>query len=107
MQRHFGHNQLRNCYPAFTEQFDLLLESDVTWEPYSEEHLHEAYPGGISNMCTRDWAYWMTKVKIIFDIFVEEMSQQRVMRHFWRASVDRATISPRSSTTTHPHVSTI
>nr|XP_051197044.1 uncharacterized protein LOC127310404 [Lolium perenne] len=79
---HFGHNQLRNCYPAFTEQFDLLLESDVTWEPYSEDHRDEAYPGGISNMCTRDWAYWMTKAKIIFDIFVEEMSQQRVMRQF-------------------------
>ncbi|KAK1666710.1 hypothetical protein QYE76_054869 [Lolium multiflorum] len=81
-KRHFGHNQLRNCYPAFTEQFDLLLESDVTWEPYSEDHRDEAYPGGISNMCTRDWAYWMTKAKIIFDIFVEEMSQQRVMRQF-------------------------
>nr|XP_051206353.1 serine/threonine-protein phosphatase 7 long form homolog [Lolium perenne] len=81
-KRHFGHNQLRNCYPAFTEQFDLLLGSDVTWEPYSEDHRDEAYPGGISNMCTRDWAYWMTKAKIIFDIFVEEMSQQRVMRQF-------------------------
>ncbi|KAK1613114.1 hypothetical protein QYE76_036787 [Lolium multiflorum] len=80
--RHFGHNQLRNCYPAFTEQFDLLLESDVSWEPYSEDHRDEAYPGGISLMCTRDWAYWMTKAKIIFDIFVEEMSQQRVMRQF-------------------------
>ncbi|XP_071678345.1 uncharacterized protein [Lolium perenne] len=73
-KRCFGHNQLRNCYPAFTEQFDLLLESDVNWEPYSEDHRDEAYPGGISNMCTRDWAYWMTNVKIIFDIFVEEMS---------------------------------
>ncbi|XP_051214137.2 serine/threonine-protein phosphatase 7 long form homolog [Lolium perenne] len=81
-KRHFGHNQLRNCYPAFTEQFDLLLESDVSWEPYSEDHRDETYPGGISLMCTRDWAYWMTKAKIIFDIFVEEMSQQRVMRQF-------------------------
>ncbi|KAK1668388.1 hypothetical protein QYE76_056547 [Lolium multiflorum] len=81
-KRHFGHNQLRNCYPAFTEQFDLLLESDVSWEPYSEDHRDEAYPGGISLMCTRDWAYWMTKAKIIFDIFVEEMSQLRVMRQF-------------------------
>ncbi|KAK1630618.1 hypothetical protein QYE76_004933 [Lolium multiflorum] len=80
-KRHFGHNQLRNCYPAFTEQFDLLLESDVSWEPYSEDHRDEAYPGGISLMCTRDWAYWMTKAKIIYDIFVE-MSQQRVMRQF-------------------------
>nr|XP_051211485.1 protein MAIN-LIKE 1-like [Lolium perenne] len=81
-KRCFGHNQLRNCYPAFTEQFDLLLESDVNREPYSEDHHDEAYPGGISNMCTRDWAYCMTKAKIIFDIFMEDMSQQRVMRQF-------------------------
>ncbi|KAM0915146.1 hypothetical protein ACQ4PT_011046 [Festuca glaucescens] len=81
-KRRFGHNQLRNCYPAFTEQFDLLLESDVSWEPYSEDNRDAAYPGGISNMCTGDWPYWMTKAKIIFNIFVEEMSQQRVMRQF-------------------------
>ncbi|KAM0827547.1 hypothetical protein ACQ4PT_068134 [Festuca glaucescens] len=81
-KRRFGHNQLRNCYPAFTEQFDLLLESDVIWEPYRQDNRDAAYPGGISNMCTRDWPYWMTKAKIIFDIFVEEMSQQRVVRQF-------------------------
>ncbi len=98
MQRHFGHNQLRNCYPAFTEQFDLLLESDVNWEPYSEDHRDGAYPGGISNMCTRDWAYWMTKAKIIFDIFVEEMSQQRVMRQFGQ----RQLIEPPSPTVPLP-----
>ncbi|XP_071674303.1 serine/threonine-protein phosphatase 7 long form homolog [Lolium perenne] len=74
---------MRNCYPKHSrKQFDLLLESDVSWEPYSEDHRDETYPGGISLMCTRDWAYWMTKAKIIFDIFVEEMSQQRVMRQF-------------------------
>jgi hypothetical protein len=33
-------------------------------------------------MCTRDHKYWLTKSKIVFDIFVEEMSQQRVMRQF-------------------------
>jgi hypothetical protein len=54
----------------------------VSWEPYSEDNRDAAYPGVISNMCTRDWPYLMTKAKIIFDIFVEEMSQQRVMRQF-------------------------
>jgi hypothetical protein len=33
-------------------------------------------------LCTRDQKYWLTKSKIVFDIFVEKMSQQRVMRQF-------------------------
>ena len=36
----------------------------------------------MSDLCTRDRAYWMTKSKIVFDICVEEMAQQRVMRQF-------------------------
>jgi hypothetical protein len=36
----------------------------------------------MSTVCTRDLAYWMTKSKIIFDVCVEEMAQQRVMRQF-------------------------
>jgi hypothetical protein len=40
------------------------------------------YPGGLSDLYTRDQKYWLTKFKIVFDIFVKEMSQQRVMRQF-------------------------
>ena len=65
---------------AFNEQFDMY--TSVIWEPYTEELIQQRYPGGISTICTRDRAYWMTKSKIIFDVFVEEMSQQRVMRQF-------------------------
>ncbi|KAM0857006.1 hypothetical protein ACQ4PT_048745 [Festuca glaucescens] len=83
-RRRFGHGQIRNCYPAFTEQFDMLLEGQVIWEPYHMDIIETKYPGGISSLCTRDSAYWMTKSKIIFDISVEEMSQQRVMRQFGR-----------------------
>lgn len=60
----------------------MLDERLVIWEPYTEETINSRYPGGISNLCTRDGAYWMTKSKIIFDISVEEMAQQRVMRQF-------------------------
>jgi hypothetical protein len=75
---------VRNCYPSFTAQFDTLHEDQVIWQPYTAEEMARRYPRGISNLCTRDHIYWMTKVKIIFDIFVEEMSQQRVMRQFGR-----------------------
>jgi hypothetical protein len=103
-ERRFGHNHLRNCYRVFTEQFDLVLESDVMWEPYHPDNHEAAYPGDISNMCTKDLLYWMIKDIIIFDIFVEEMWQQRVMRYFGLPSVGRATSCQRSPTTMHPHV---
>ena len=82
-QRRFAHDQVRNYYPAFNEQFDVLHDDAVIWQPYTEEAEHARYPdGGISTLCTRDDAYWMTKSKIIFDVSVEEMAQQRVMRQF-------------------------
>ena len=87
-QRRFGHEQVRNCYPSFTEQFDVLLGDRVIWEPYTEEIVHNRYPGGISTLCTRDQEYWLTKSKIIFDVCVEEMSQQRVMRQFGLRQLD-------------------
>ena len=80
MQRRFAHEQTKACYVAFNEQFDVY--TSVIWEPYTEEVIQRRYPGGISDMCTRDQAYWMTKSKIIFDVYVEEMSQQRIMRQF-------------------------
>lgn len=69
---------------AFNEQFEVLATDAVIWEPYADDERDRRYPGGISIMCTRDYAYWMTKSKIIFDVFVEEMAQQRVMRQFGR-----------------------
>ena len=33
-------------------------------------------------MCTREHEYWLTKSKIVFDIFMKETSQQRVIRQF-------------------------
>src|SRR5664279_757357 len=81
-QRRFAHDQVRQCYTAFREQFDVLTA--VIWEPYTDEAIEQRYPGGISDLCTRDRGYWMTKSKIIFDVHVEEMAQQRVMRQFGR-----------------------
>ncbi|KAM0868840.1 hypothetical protein ACQ4PT_041051 [Festuca glaucescens] len=81
-ERRFARDQVRNCYPAFTEQFDVLDDRAVIWEPYMAAAVHARYPGGISNLCYRDCAYWMTQSKIIFDVSVEVMAQQRIMRQF-------------------------
>ncbi|KAK1699330.1 hypothetical protein QYE76_016027 [Lolium multiflorum] len=81
-ERRFARDQVRNCYPAFTEQFDVLDDRAVIWQPYMAAAVHARYPGGISNLCYRDCAYWMTQSKIIFDVSVEIMAQQRIMRQF-------------------------
>jgi hypothetical protein len=64
------------------ESFDLYPNDQFIWNPYSTTSIHARYPSGISIMCTRDQDYWLTKSNIVFDIIVEEMSQQRVMRQF-------------------------
>jgi hypothetical protein len=80
LQRRFASDQTRKVNTALNEQFDAY--TGVIWQPYTEAAIHAGYPGGMPVLCTRDRDYWMTKSKIIFDIFVEEMAQQRVMRQF-------------------------
>lgn len=80
LQRRFATEQVHNCYPSFTAQFDQLHYDEVIWQPYNR--LGYRYPEGISQQCFSDSSYWFTKAKIIYDICVEEMSQQRVMRQF-------------------------
>ncbi|XP_024318336.1 serine/threonine-protein phosphatase 7 long form homolog [Brachypodium distachyon] len=81
-KRRFAHDQVRSCFPSFNEQFDVLHSEAVVWEPYTQHAIDVRYPGGMSMVCMRDYTYWMTKSKIIFDVCVEEMAQQRVMRQF-------------------------
>ncbi|XP_024315623.1 serine/threonine-protein phosphatase 7 long form homolog [Brachypodium distachyon] len=81
-KRRFADNQVRNYYPSFNEQFDVLHSEAVVREPYTQDAIDDRYPDGMSMVCTRDYDYWMTKSKIIFDVSVEEMAQQRVMRQF-------------------------
>ena len=79
-QRRFATEQIRRAYTALNEQFDVY--TGVIWQPYTPEAIAARYPHGISVLCTRDRDYWMTKSKIMFDVVVEVMAQQRVMRQF-------------------------
>ena len=80
LQRRFASDQTRKAYTALNEQFNAY--NGVIWQPYMEAAIQARYPGGPSVLCTRDRDYCMIKSKIIFDVFVEEMAQQRVMRQF-------------------------
>nr|ABA97178.2 transposon protein, putative, Mutator sub-class [Oryza sativa Japonica Group] len=81
-QRRWAHVQVRRSYPEFVMEFDRLLPTDVVWEPYSATATQARVPLGLSTLCTRDQAYWMTTVPMVFDICVEPHAPFRVMRQF-------------------------
>jgi len=81
LQPHWAHVNVRTCYAAFVEQFDTLHETDVVWEPYRQAALLARAPY-FSALCFRDQAYWMTKEKLVYDVYVEDHSPHRVMRQF-------------------------
>ena len=73
-----------NCYPYYHQQFEDLHEQYVIWYPWTEEHINNVAPHGLSIQCTRDSAYWMTTCHLVFSHMVEPYAPQRVMRQFNR-----------------------
>ena len=71
LQRRFASDQTRKAYTAPNEQFDTY--TGVIWQPYTEAAINARYHGGMSLLCTRDRDYWITKSKIIFDIWCCQM----------------------------------
>ncbi|CAN6371682.1 unnamed protein product [Urochloa humidicola] len=73
--------QVRSTYEAFTEQFDHLRPEHMTWEPYTQLAIYRRSGGlGISESCYVDNAYWMSRKKLVFDVFVEDYAVHRIMR---------------------------
>nr|CAE04262.3 OSJNBa0089N06.23 [Oryza sativa Japonica Group] len=93
--RRYAHVQVRRGYPDFVFEFDRLLPSDVIWEPYTEEAVAARAPLGLSSLCTRDQAYWLTILPMVFDIFVEPHCPQHVMRQFGLRQLAGALWAPR------------
>ncbi|XP_062217436.1 uncharacterized protein LOC133917572 [Phragmites australis] len=55
----------------------------VVWEPYTADFVlwRSAYHG-ISKLCFRDSVFWLTRKKLVFDVFIEDYATHRVMRQF-------------------------
>nr|ABA97849.1 SWIM zinc finger family protein [Oryza sativa Japonica Group] len=92
--RRYAHVQVRRGYPDFVFEFDRLQPSDVIWEPYTEEAVAARAPLGLSSLCTRDQAYWLTILPMVFDIFVEPHCPHRVMRQFGLRQVFLGNVLP-------------
>ncbi|XP_044968968.1 uncharacterized protein LOC123428944 [Hordeum vulgare subsp. vulgare] len=73
----------KNCYPIYHDQFELLNDSLITWNPWTEAHIDMVF--GSQHMpveCVRDSAFWMTRCNLLYLWFVEPYNPDRVMRQF-------------------------
>uniref|UniRef100_A0A8I6XRZ5 Aminotransferase-like plant mobile domain-containing protein n=1 Tax=Hordeum vulgare subsp. vulgare TaxID=112509 RepID=A0A8I6XRZ5_HORVV len=73
----------KNCYPIYHDQFELLNDSLITWNPWTEAHIDMVF--GSQHMpveCVRDNAFWMTRCNLLYLWFVEPYNPDRVMRQF-------------------------
>lgn len=99
----YASQQVKNCYPAFTAQFDTLHPGKVIWEPYTEEAVLARAPRGISILCTRDKHYWMTIGKASIRCHRGGDSRSPSDAAVWQMpSVSSPT--KRSQSTSHPQV---
>ena len=102
MQREWASVQPHRSYPEFVREFDQLQDDDVHWTPYYSQELAAMATRGLSMACYRDSAYWLTRKVLVFDLFVEPYSPQRVMRQFGR----RQLIPPPPSLRAYRHTFT-
>ena len=83
LQPRWARDNVARCYASFVVQFDTLHDSQVVWEPYNLQAQAVRAPHlGLSPMCFRDQGFWMTKEKLVFDVYVRDHSPQRAMRQF-------------------------
>ncbi|XP_037410173.1 protein MAIN-LIKE 1-like [Triticum dicoccoides] len=73
----------KNCYPMYHQQFEILNEAEVTWNPWTQDQLKMVFdarhftPGMLT-----DSAFWLTRCNLLFLWCVEPYNPERVMRQF-------------------------
>ena len=73
----------KSCYPIYHDQFELLEDSLITWNPWTEAHINMVFGSQpIPVECVRDSGFWMTRCNLLCLWFVEPYNPDRVMRQF-------------------------
>ncbi|XBH85464.1 hypothetical protein VPH35_073377 [Triticum aestivum] len=73
----------KNCYPMYHQQFEILDEAEVTWNPWTQDQLQmvfDARPFTLGMLS--DSAFWLTRCNLLFLWYVEPYNPERVMRQF-------------------------
>jgi hypothetical protein len=59
-----------------------MVDAQVRWTPYAPAIVAARAPHGLSSLCSRDQAYWLTWRRLVFYVYAEEYAVHRVMRQF-------------------------
>jgi hypothetical protein len=82
VQHIWAGERLKKAYKDFVGQIDWMVDAQVRWMPYAPVMVAACAPQGLSSLCYRDQAYWMTRRRLVFDVYIEEYAVHRVMRQF-------------------------
>jgi hypothetical protein len=79
---HWAGEQPKKVYKDFVGQIDRMVDAQVRWTPYAPAIVVARTPQGLSSLCSRDQAYWMTRRRLVFNVYVKKYAIHRVMRQF-------------------------
>jgi hypothetical protein len=79
LQHVWAGEQPRKAYKDFVGQFDWMVNAQVRWTLYAPAMVAAHAPQGLSSLCSRDQANWMTRRRLIFDVYIEEYAVHWVM----------------------------
>jgi hypothetical protein len=78
-----------------------MVDAQVQWTPYAPAMVAARAPQGLSSLCSRDQVYWMTRRRLVFDVYVEEYVVHQMMRQFGLFQESPVPAAPRLPPTSH------
>jgi hypothetical protein len=93
--------QPKKAYRDFVGQIDRMVDAQVWWTSYALAIVAARAPQGLSSLCSRDQAYWLTRRRPVFDVYVEEYAAHRVMRQFGLFQAAPVPAAPRLPPSAH------
>jgi hypothetical protein len=82
LQHVWAGEQPKKAYRDFVGQIYRMVDAQVRRTPYAPAIVAARAPQRLSSLCSRDQAYWLTRRRLVFDVYVEEYAVHRVMRQF-------------------------
>jgi hypothetical protein len=82
LQHVWAGEQPKKAYTDFVGQIDRMVDAQARWTPYAPAIVTARAPQGLSSLWSQDQAYWLTRRRLVFDIYIEEYAVHRVMRQF-------------------------
>jgi hypothetical protein len=78
-----------------------MVDAQVRWTSYTPAMVAARAPQGLSSLCSREQAYWMTRRRLVFDVYVEKYAVHRVMRQSDLLQAASVPVAPRLPPTEH------